>query len=645
MNRLFTLTLLLCSVISFGQNRLRVLVIDSSKAPVPSASVSLNNYPVGITDSFGLFVADLAAGKYKLAISSTGFETQSAVVILPDTNIITIRLVSRSDELDAVTVISSTRNNQSIERSPLKVEVLGQEELDEENTIKPGNIASLLGDISGVQIQQSSATSGNANVRIQGLEGRYTQILRDGMPLFEGFSGGFGILTIPPLDLRQIELIKGSASTLYGGGAIAGLINLISKKPNRKLEALATLNASTLGEKNVNVWTSKRNDRFGYTLFTGYTRQSAVDVNDDGFTDLPATDGFAFHPKIFLYPGSHSTISLGYSGVFDKRTGGDMEVLANRGDNEHQYYEKNRSNRNTGELLYEQYFTQGKKLELKGSLSQFDRQIMTNVHKFHGQQVNYFSEASILVPFADNSFVGGINVSGNKFNILPSDPVRLLPYSNRVAGAFLQLTSTIKDATTLEAGIRYDYHNNYGGFFLPRVAIFHRFNEHWGSRAGLGFGYKTPDPLGQQLTDIPIPDIPPIPALQQAERSIGMNAEINYKTSWDEDNSFFINHAFFLTSVRHPVILTENNGTFQTTNGAKPVNSKGFDTYIQLTLDSWELYAGYTYTIAERQYLDNNQFMPLTPRNRMAFTLVKAWEGKWRLGLEGSYTGKQHRLD
>jgi len=128
-----------------------------------------------------------------------------------------------------VVVVSTTRSNDRIENATTKVEVLGLEEMNEESTIKPGNIASILGDVSGVQIQQSSATSGNANVRIQGLDGRYTQIIRDGMPLYGGYSGGFGILSIPPLDLRQIELIKGSSSTLYGGGAIGGLINLVSK--------------------------------------------------------------------------------------------------------------------------------------------------------------------------------------------------------------------------------------------------------------------------------------------------------------------------------------------------------------------------------------------------------------------------------
>jgi outer membrane receptor for ferrienterochelin and colicins len=99
-------------------------------------------------------------------------------------------------------------------------------------------------------------------VRIQGLDGRYTQLLRDGMPLFEGFAGGFGILSIPPLDLQQIELVKGSASTLYGGGAIGGLINLISRKPKMQQEADVLLNATSLKEFNGNVFLAKRNSKF-----------------------------------------------------------------------------------------------------------------------------------------------------------------------------------------------------------------------------------------------------------------------------------------------------------------------------------------------------------------------------------------------
>ena len=146
-----------------------------------------------------------------------------------------------------VIVVSSSRTNSRIEDLPTKVEVLGAEEMHEENGIKPGNIVSLLGDIAGIQIQQTNAATGNADMRIQGLQGKYTQILRDGIPLFGGYSGSFSILQIPPLDLQQVELVKGSSSTLYGGGAIAGMLNLVSKKPKLGTpEGSFTLNRSTL---------------------------------------------------------------------------------------------------------------------------------------------------------------------------------------------------------------------------------------------------------------------------------------------------------------------------------------------------------------------------------------------------------------
>lgn len=642
---LFIISLVVILPVS-AQETFRVTVKDKVTTLVlPGVSVTpAGGKGIVTNDSGQAVITGLTAGKHTFQFSSVGYGSYAFTVTLPDTSLHEVLLKAVHKEMEEVTVVASTRNNQRMENSPMKVEVLGKEEMDEENAIKPGNIASILGDVSGIQIQQSSAVSGNSNVRIQGLDGRYTQILRDGMPLFDGFSGGFGILQIPPLDLKQVELIKGSASTLYGGGAIGGLVNLISKRPGFEQEGIFTLNQSTLKESNFNAYVARRNNKVGYSFFGGVTHQGAVDVNDDSFSDVPKLDAMVLHPRLFIYPDSKTTIALGYTGTFETRNGGDMQVIKGNKDDLHQFFEKNKTARNTGNLLVDRTIGNGNRLELKASTSSFDRDITTNVHYFKGNQLNYFTEASILVPRNKYSMVAGVNATGDRFKVLPSDPVALTNFDNNTVGAFAQATVNIPVNTILEAGIRTDHHNHYGNFVLPRVALIHRFNEQWATRMGVGFGYKTPNPLSVQMVDYPIEELQPLPAGIKAEKSIGYNAEVNFKKELGEEGSLFINHAFFLTSIDNPVIATqEASGPVYFTNAGSHILTRGFDTYVQLKLDEWELYAGYTYTVAERKYLKDNQFIPLTPRNRMAFVVVYEVEGTWRFGLEGSYTGTQYR--
>lgn len=256
------------------------------------------------TDSTGYFSLNaIPAGTYLVSIRSVGYLPWDSLITFNQSVSVNISLPILEKELEDVVIVSSSRNNSRLEDLPTKVEVLGAEEVKEENQIKPGNIASLLGDIAGIQIQPTNAATGNADMRIQGLQGKYTQILRDGMPLFGGYSGSFGILQIPPLDLKQIELVKGPASTLYGGGAIAGMLNLVSKEPLlHKPEKSITLNRSSLLENNVNVFFSERNTKAGYTLYAGTTQQNAVDVDKDGFSDVAKVGSIFVHPRFFSLP-------------------------------------------------------------------------------------------------------------------------------------------------------------------------------------------------------------------------------------------------------------------------------------------------------------------------------------------------------
>ena len=172
-------------------------------------------------------------------------------------------------------------------------------------------------------------------------------MLKDGFPLYGGFSGSLSIMQIPPLDLRQIEYIKGSASTLYGGGAISGLINLISKEPTSE-ETILHLNGSHIGAFDVNMFTSKKYDKIGYTLLAQRNTHKAFDADNDGFTDLPELEKFNFNPKVVFYFNEKTNLSIGGTLTTEKRQGGDLKLLNNQTiSNTNFYKERNEISRIT----------------------------------------------------------------------------------------------------------------------------------------------------------------------------------------------------------------------------------------------------------------------------------------------------------
>lgn len=351
------------------------------------------------------------------------------------------------------------------------------------------------------------------------------------------------------------------------------------------------------------------------------------------------------HPKLFFYPGENSTISVGWSGSFDKNLGGDMNVIKGNQDRIHQYFEQNKTNRNTYELIFDQKFGDNSKLSFKNSLSDFQRDFSSNENFLNAKQRNYFSELSYVKPANKIIWVLGMDFQGSKFTPESFKYFQLPQFENNSFGIFAQNTLRL-DKTTIETGLRSDFTNHYGGFFLPQIAIIHRFNENWAARGGVGLGYEVPNALAPQVYDYPLETLLPINvSATQAEKSVGYNLEFNYKKKFEDGNDIFINQAFFLTNINHPVVgKLDGSGNVYFQNMDKPMVSKGFDTYVKASVDEWELYLGYTFTIAENKYLSENQFVPLTPKHRFAMTALKEFDS-WRAGLEASYNGPQHRLD
>ena len=198
----------------------------------------------------------------------------------------TIKKEKKTEELEEVRV-QSTRTTRTIRNTPTRIETIDAEELEEKSNMKPANVSMVLHESTGLQVQQTSATSGNASIRVQGLDGRYTQLLKDGYPNFGNFASGLSILEIPPLDLKQVEVIKGPASTLFGGGAIAGVVNFISKTPKEKGEFNFIINQSNIGQSNIGGYASQRKGKFGYAILGLFNLQKSYDVDKDDFSEIP----------------------------------------------------------------------------------------------------------------------------------------------------------------------------------------------------------------------------------------------------------------------------------------------------------------------------------------------------------------------
>src|SRR5205085_9422916 len=126
--------------------------------------------------------------------------------------------------------------------------------IEEKMMMTPGDITMMLNEMGGLRVQTTSPGLGAASVRIQGMKGRYTRFLSDGLPLFGQQGGGLGLLQIPPMDLGQVEVIKGAASALYGAGAMGGVVNLISRRPQSEPIYDFLVNRSTLGATDATVF-------------------------------------------------------------------------------------------------------------------------------------------------------------------------------------------------------------------------------------------------------------------------------------------------------------------------------------------------------------------------------------------------------
>ncbi len=647
--RLFLSSLFL--LLSFwvdAQNTVTLLVKDSSTQETLTGVVALMEVTnqSGISDAQGLMTFQkVPDGNQKVVLYLIGYEKKNLQLQLPQTvqETVTVFLVSTQTDLEEI-VVTSTRTNSRIDDLPTKVEVLGQEDMDEESTIVPGNITSILGDLSIITIQRTNAVNGNDAIRMQGLDAKYTQIMRDGLPLYGGFSGSLGVLAIPPLDLKQVEIIKGSASTLYGGGAIGGLINFISKTPSDTAQTTLTLNATSIGEGNLNIFYSGKKNKRSLTLFAGANLKKATDVNGDGFTDVPEDQSYTLHPRLFFRPSPKTELIIGINSNYDKKAGGDIFALKNGKDTAHPFLQKETLFRNTIDLTFTKYVSKNNSLSLKTAASAFQREMNASGSVFAGTQYSSYTELNDVIRFKKHTVVAGLNFTSENFVLTKSGALFFRDYNYYTTGLFLQDDWQLFKKLSFQVGIRYDIHNTFGSFFLPRLSMFYKPGQKFTIRLAGGSGYKTPsifdvtDPVGNMKN--PSPNV-------HSENSYGANCDINFHRIVFDALRFELNQAFYYTQILNPIVKgtdseLENIETVIVTNGDYFVESYGSDTYIRLAFHSIEIYLGYNHTEATQQYDSIRLNMPFNPKDKCSMTLTYEIEDKWRMGIEAAYTANQY---
>lgn len=638
--------------ISYSQNSLKIIVKDSkTKEILTGVSAIVNNTSKGTTSNSNGFIElrNIPNGKQVVSFTVTGYKkrTDTLDFPLPSTDTIELLLLLEDKELGEV-IVQSTRTSRTIANTPTRVETIDGEELDEKNNMRPANVSMLLHESTGLQVQQTSATSGNASIRVQGLDGRYTQLLKDGYPNFGNFASGLSLLEIPPLDLKQVEVIKGPASTLYGGGAIAGVINFISKTPKEKGEYDFIANQSHVGQTNLGAYSSKKKGKFGYTVLALANFQKAYDVDKDGFSELPKSNNFTINPRLFYYPDNNTTLMLGNSYTKGNNRGGDVQVINGKADNNHVYFEENKTIRNTSTFEFDKKYKNKNSLKFKQSLSFFDRKINIPNYIFSGINTNSFTDLSYVFNKRSHTVIAGANFLFDKFKEKTS--LNNQNTKSSTSGGYIQDTWDISERIKIESGVRMDnvsYSNiNYNKnqtFVLPRVSALFKISNKISSRIGGGFGYKIPTIFTEQTESMQYQNILPLNNVT-AERSIGGTADINYKTKITEDLFFTINQMFFYTQINKPLILQNDAvGNYFFDNASKPVNSKGFETNLKFMFkENFKFFVGYTFIDAKATYLTGKQFLPLLPKSKLNLSLVFEKEGNFKVGLESYFTDRQY---
>jgi iron complex outermembrane receptor protein len=571
-----------------------------------------------------------------LRVERIGYAASGLTLVLAagvDTTFV-VELEQAAIQADEILVVSS-RTERRIEDEPLRIEVVPREEVEEKLLMTPGDIGMLLNETAGLRVQMTAPSLGGASVRIQGLRGRYTQILSDGLPLYGGQTGALGPLQIPPMDLGQVEVIKGAASALYGATALGGVVNLISRRPEGERELL--LNQTTIGGTDAVLWLEGRpGERWGYTLLASGHRQAMADVDVDGWADLPSFRRAVARPRLFWNDGRGRSVFVTAGAMAEDREGGTLPGDTTPAGTS--FDENLETRRLDAGLVASWLLSDTRRLSVRGSaMAQRHR------HVFGGSverdlHATEFAEIALTGEDGDHAWVLGAAIQHERYD---ASDVPAFEFGHTIPALFAQDEYAPDPRVTFSASVRLDRHSEYGTFVHPRLSVLARPGG-WVVRASLGTGYFAPSPFTEETEAVGLARLDPFVGLE-AERALGAMLDVGRSIgAWE------LNATLFGSRVAHALVVSpDGSGMLTLSNATDPVRTWGSE--LLARYESGPLHVTGTYVHTRSTEPDpagsGRREVPLTPRHTLGW--VGAWEreGRYRVGVELYYTGRQSLSD
>ena len=606
--------------------------VRHADAAVAGAAVVVNGTTY-LTGADGRVLVTVPGGVVGIAVTQDGFQ--------PVTTTLTVAagehrevVVTLQPLLSEEVTVSATRTDKRLEDQPMRVEVLPREEIEEKMLMTPGDIVMMLNEMGGMRVQATSPSLGAANVRIQGMRGRYTRFLSDGLPLFGEQVGAIGLLQIPPMDLGQVEVIKGTASSLYGAGAMGGVVNLVSRRIGREGVREALVNRSSRGGTDATLfYGAPFGNRWSLTALVGGHWQERDDVDDDGWADLPGYARGVFRPRVFWDGGSGRSFFATTGLTVEDRRGGTMpgEALRATGAPYVEALETTRFDAGaSGQTLVGGRFVVTARAA--AARQRHDHRFGEVLERDHHDTA--FGELAIRGTGGRHTWVAGAAVEYDRYR--PRD-FPGFQHDFAIPGVFLQDDVRLGAWLSFSASARLDRHSEYGLFFSPRISALFRSGA-WSGRVSAGTGFFGPSVLTEETEAAGLSRLTvPRPLRAEEGRSVSLDVTRTAgPAAWTV--------TFFASRVEHPIDVNRSSGLVLANAGA-PTTNVGVELLATLRREPFALTGTYTYVSSRETEGGRRVGVPLTPEHSAGVVGMWEREDAGRVGVEFYYTGTQRLED